>query len=95
VITLFGPVALHRKGAPQLEMCQRADGLVEDDASMIEDFLELCRGLATFVRGQVGFSSHVDRIKVGPVAKPRSRRTKLKRSSDLQINERLLRVCMA
>ena len=35
----LGGVALHRVGAAQLEMGQRADRFIQNNASMVEDFL--------------------------------------------------------
>ncbi len=37
----LGSVALHRVGAAQLEVSQRADRFIQDDAPMVEDFLKL------------------------------------------------------
>ncbi len=39
----LGIIALERVGATQLEMRQRPDGFIQNDAAMIEDFLKLCR----------------------------------------------------
>jgi hypothetical protein len=39
----LGGVALHRVGASQLEMSQSADRFIQHNATMVEDFLELCR----------------------------------------------------
>ncbi len=42
-----------------LEMSQRADGFIEHDPAMVEDFLKLCRRFAALTRGKIGFSAHI------------------------------------
>jgi len=42
--TGLGRVALESVGASQLEMCQYADGFIQNNAAIVEDFLKLgCR----------------------------------------------------
>src|ERR1700719_1285295 len=91
----LGSVALHRVGAAQLEMGQRADRFIQNNASMVEDFLKLCCRFATSVRRKIGFSPYVDRIQIRTVVKPKSRQPAFIRGSDLKSIKRLLRVCMA
>src|SRR5260370_18405962 len=52
-------VALHRVGAPQLEMRQHSDGVIQSNPAMIEDFLKLRCGFAAPVCCQIGFSSYI------------------------------------
>src|SRR5436190_11638660 len=51
----FGDVALEGVGATQLEMCQCADGFIQNNATMIEDFLKLCRSFAALMCSKIGF----------------------------------------
>jgi len=46
-------------------MCQDADGLVQNDPTMVEDFLELVFGFAALMGGQIRFPAHVNREKTG------------------------------
>src|SRR6202011_1633920 len=90
--TALRTFALHRVGAPELQMRQRSDGFVEHNATMVEEFLKFfCRFNAS-VRRKKRFSSHIDRIQIGPVIKAKRRQTKFMRSSDLQSIKRPLRV---
>jgi len=91
----LGSVALHRVGAAQLEVSQRADGFIQDDAPMVEDFLKLCDRFAALMSSKVGFSSHIDRIQIRPVVKPKGGQTKFIRGSNFKSIKRLLRVRMA
>src|SRR5882762_880966 len=86
----LGDIALELVGATQLEMRQRPDGFIRNDAAMIEDFLKLCRRFAALTRGKIGFSSYIYRIQVGPVVKANCGRTEFIRSSELEITKRLL-----
>src|SRR6266478_2980991 len=70
----LGSVALHSVGAAQLEVSQRADRFIQDDAPMVEDFLKLCCRFATPVRRKIGFSPYVDRIQIRPVKNQRAGR---------------------
>ena len=86
----FGGVALHRIGAPQLEMGQRADRFIQNDAAMVEDFLKLCCRFAALMCGKIGFSSHINGVKIGPIVAANRRQTKFIRRSDLKNIKRLL-----
>jgi len=77
--------------AAQLEMRQSADGFIQNDAAMVEDFLKLCCRFAALMSGKVGFSSQIDRIQIRH-CKTESRQAELIRRSDLQRIKRLLRV---
>src|SRR5258707_7245808 len=58
-------------------MGKRTDGLVQDEAAMVEDLLELGGCLATLTRGQIGFATHKDWKHRGPIQTNGSRRPKL------------------
>src|ERR1700756_1084269 len=60
-------------------MGERTDGLVQDEAAMVEDLLELSSSLATLTRSQIGFATHKDWKHRGPIQTNGSRRPKLKR----------------
>ena len=75
-------------------MGQCAYGFIQHDATVVEDFLELCRSFAASMRSKVGFSSHIDRIEIGPVVKARRWQTKFIRGRGLQISKSLRRICM-
>ena len=56
----FSGVALHGIGSADLEMRECADRVVHHDSAMVEDFLELGRGFAALMRGQIGFAAHIN-----------------------------------
>src|SRR5258707_15891344 len=58
-------------------MGKRTDGLVQDEAAMVEDLLELSGRLATLTRSQIGFATHKDWKHRGPIQTNGSRRPKL------------------
>src|SRR5271156_4234241 len=58
-------------------MSQRTDGLIQDEAAMVEDLLELGRGFATPTRSQIGFATHKDWKHRGPIQINGFRRPKL------------------
>lgn len=43
-------------------MGERADGFVENNTALVEDFLKLSRSLAAPVRSQIRFPAHIDGI---------------------------------
>ena len=43
-------------------MRQRANGFVQHNPAMVEDFLELGRGLAALLGGQINFAAHIDGV---------------------------------
>ena len=47
-------------------MCERADGLVDYNSAMAENFPELGGGFTALMRGQIGFSGHENRIQGVP-----------------------------
>ena len=53
------------------------DGLVQDEAAMVEDLLELGGGLATPTRSRIGFATHKDWKHRGPIQINSSRGPKL------------------
>jgi hypothetical protein len=57
--TRFGPVALRRVGATQLQMRKCADQVVLYDASVIENFLKFPRGFASSVSNQKGLTAKI------------------------------------
>src|ERR1700730_1889094 len=61
----FDGVALQHVGATQLQMCKSADGFVEHNAAVVEEFLELQRGVAASMRGQIGSLAHIDSVESG------------------------------
>src|SRR5208283_5517580 len=58
----LGSVALQGVGATKAKMCQRTDGFVHHDSTMVEDFLKLGGGFATLMHGQIGLTAYEDRI---------------------------------
>ena len=62
----FGGVALQHVGAGEAEMRECADGFVQHNPAMVEDFLELGGGFAALMRGQIGFAAHVNGVHGGP-----------------------------
>ena len=58
----FGGVAGKRIGAGEPEVDEGADGLVGNDAPVVEDFLKLSGGLRSLARLQVSLSAHMDGI---------------------------------
>src|SRR5258707_15440679 len=58
-------------------MGKRTDGLVQDEAAMVEYLLELGGSLATLTRSQIGFATHKDWKHRGPIQINGSRRPKL------------------
>src|SRR5437868_10701375 len=60
-------ITLHRVGASQLEMGQRTDGLIQNNAAMVEDFLKLCCRFAALMCGKIGFSSHINGVQIRPI----------------------------
>jgi hypothetical protein len=62
-------------------MGQRADWLVEHNATMVEDFLKLCRCFAALARGKIGFSSYINGVQIGPIIKTKRRLAKFIGSS--------------
>src|ERR1700739_1198974 len=59
-------------------MGKRPDRLVQDEAAMVEDLLELGGGLATLTRSQIGFATDKDWKHRGPIQINGSRRPKLR-----------------
>ena len=51
----------HRR-ATELEMGQCADGFIQHNAPMVEDFLELGSCFAASMRSKMGFPAHIDGI---------------------------------
>ena len=43
-------------------MRQRTYGIADDDSAVIENFLEFRGGFGALVRGQIGFTTHIDWI---------------------------------
>src|SRR4029077_16322970 len=70
-------VALQYISATEAKMGKCTDGLVQDEAAMVEDLLELGGGLATPTRSQIGFATHKDWKHRGPIQINSSRRPKL------------------
>src|ERR1035438_3926008 len=75
----LGDVALQHISATEAKMCKRTDGLVQDEAAMVEDLLELGSGFATPTRSQIGFATHKDWKHRGPIQINGSCRPKLVR----------------
>src|SRR5215469_16155456 len=63
-------------------MGKRTDGLVEDEAAMVDDLLKLGGSLATLMRSQIGFATDKDRKHGGPFRFNGSRPPKLIRYGD-------------
>jgi hypothetical protein len=61
--------------ACQAETRERTDGFVENDPSMVEDFLKLRSGFLALMRGQTGFATHKGGIQGVPSVSSRSRRS--------------------
>jgi hypothetical protein len=53
---------LHGICSTDLEMRECANGFVEHNATMVEDFLKLCRGFSALVCDKIGFSAHKNRV---------------------------------
>src|SRR5215471_181923 len=53
-------IALQHISATEPKMSNCTDRLVQDEAAMIENLLELGGSLAALVRSQVGFTTHKD-----------------------------------
>src|ERR1700739_2974191 len=66
-------------------MGKRPDRLVQDEAAMVEDLLELGGCLATFTRSQIGFATDKDWKHRGPIQINGSRRPKLIRCGGRKI----------
>jgi hypothetical protein len=62
----FGGVTLQSIGSANLEMRQCADGRVQHNSRMVEDFLKLYRCLAALMSGEVRLSSNKNRIQAVP-----------------------------
>src|SRR5215470_567539 len=62
----LGGVTLHGVGAAELKMSKSTDRRVPYDSAMVEDFLKLCRCLATLLGDQIGLSSNKSRIQNVP-----------------------------
>jgi hypothetical protein len=62
----LGRIALQNVGARKTKIGEGANRLVDDDAAMVEDFLELRCGFLTLMCGQVGFAPHENRVQAGP-----------------------------
>src|ERR1700744_2062271 len=58
-------------------MRKRTDGLVQDEAAMVEYLLELASSLAAPTRSRIGFATDKDRKHRGPIQINGSRRPKL------------------
>ena len=58
--------AMRRPG--EAEMGQGADGFVEHDAAMVENFLKLRSSFAALMCGQVCLAAHIDRTQCKPEA---------------------------
>lgn len=58
----FRHVAFHRVGSADLQMRECADGFVNYDPAMLQDFLEFGGGFAALMRGPICFPAHVDGI---------------------------------
>ena len=54
-------------------MRERTDGLIHNDAGMVEDFLELDGGFSALARGQVGLAANINRIQGGSTVSTRCR----------------------
>ncbi len=65
----LGGVALQRIGTCELEMGQRADGFIQNNATMVEDSLKLSRRFAAPMCGKIGFSSHIYGVQIRPIVK--------------------------
>jgi len=63
-------VALHRIGSTDLKMSERADGFVEHNSAIVENFLELGGFFFAFMRSQIGFTAYMDGIENGCLRQP-------------------------
>jgi hypothetical protein len=61
----FYGIALQYIGTGEAEMGQRADGFVQHNPAMVENFLELGCGWSALLRDQLHLPSHIDGIHVG------------------------------
>src|SRR5215472_12401550 len=75
-------------------MGQCANGFIQHDATVVEDFLEFCRCFAASMRRKIGFSTHINGIQIGPVVKANGGETKFIRSRALQNAKCLPWVCV-
>src|ERR1700691_1005428 len=48
-------------------MRERTDRVIEHDAAMVQNFLELGRGFAALMWGQIGLATHINRVQDGPI----------------------------
>src|ERR1700693_2772134 len=58
----LGGVGLHHIGASEAEMGQCANGFIQNNPAMVEDFLELGSGLGALMLGEIGFAAHIHGI---------------------------------
>src|SRR5579863_5826080 len=72
-----------------------ADRFIQNNTTMVDDFLELRSRLAALMCSKIGFTSHINRIQVGPVVTVNRRQTKLIRSSGPKNLQGLWWVCTA
>ena len=61
----MGGLGFEGEGAGDLEMGECADGFIEHDAGVIEDFLELRSGGRAIVRGEICLTPNIARVKGG------------------------------
>src|SRR5215470_1661943 len=52
-------LALQRVRAAQRKTRKRSDGLIENDSSMVEDFLEFRRGFTSLMGSQMSLPTHI------------------------------------
>lgn len=88
-------VTRQRECPRKLDARRGTDRIVEDDAGVVEDLLELRRRLSTLVRGQVREATDVDRIEGAerPLKRTR-RRAELVRYGAPQLFDRLCRLVL-
>src|ERR1017187_844373 len=58
----LGLIARHSERSAQLQVRQRADGIADYNAAVIENFLEFRGGFGALVCGQIGLAAQIDRI---------------------------------
>ena len=91
----LGRVARQRVGASELQVRQRADGIADHDAAVIENLLEFRGGFGALVRGQIGHATHIDRIQATEKRiEVDCRYGQFIRNGDLQQVDRLCRLAM-
>jgi hypothetical protein len=83
------------KRLAELQACHYSHGISENDAWVVEDFLELGSGFSIAVRSQISLPTYVRRVEVPEAAKPSAWYGQIVRRRDLQLFDGAGRIVMA